>query len=109
MKENPTTLFPFTFDITDVPERAKTLTLIMQRRTDEKAIKIKEKNTKILLHYLDWLEKAKWYLAYKAYKADRVEDKHLEIYGELSRGYEKGVALQAAFNEIKDYYKNHKR
>ena len=110
LKTDPKYLFPFTFDISEAPECPKPLPMIMKKRTDEKAIKIQNKHREQNEKFIEWLEKAKWYLACKAYDKGRMSDEIMESFNKVSNGVIKTVSLLSAYNQVKDYYtKNRKR
>ena len=109
MKFNPEDHLDFTFDITSVPVFPTPLNKIMRARTDVKALALQKKYKYEILEYQKWLDKAKWYYAFKGNDKGKMPDEYVRSFTTLSHGLAQTTSLLLAFNTIKRYNKKNRK
>ena len=107
--KDPLQNIPFDFDINKPPAFPKQLNPRMQKRVDETALKAQANFSRGRTQYAEWLEAAKWYLAYKSHKQGIISEENLELYKKLANGIDNTTSLQFAFNQTRRYYRGNKK
>lgn len=107
--KNPLDNIPFDFSLYDPPEYPVKPSARILKRTDEIAKKSKKNYNRRRAQYKDWLKSAKYYIANNALKHKYLSKDDVELYKDISRGFDKVLSLQEAFNEIKRYNKQERK